>query len=103
MEVKDKDQRQAERSALLLEVTFEGAGVRAETRISDISVTGIYIETVSPVPVGSSLRLIFTLPDGHVIRTEGVVAHTQPQTGIGVRFTDLNAEDALHIGKFIRA
>jgi len=101
MEVNDKDQRRAQRSALLLEVTFEGAGVRTETRISDISVSGIYIETVSQVPLGSSLKLAFTLPDGHVVRTEGVVAHTQARTGIGVRFTDLDPEDELHIRKVI--
>jgi uncharacterized protein (TIGR02266 family) len=99
----DKEQRRAWRSALLLEVAYEGAGVRTETRISDISVTGVYIETVSPVPVGSTLTLTFTLPDGYAVNTVGVVVHSQPQTGIGVEFTNLKREDARRIRQFIRA
>jgi uncharacterized protein (TIGR02266 family) len=103
MRMTDKEQRRAWRSALLLEVTYEGAGVRAERRISDISVTGVYIETISPVPVGSNLKLTFTLPDGSTVNTAGVVVHSQPQTGIGVEFTDLKREDARRIRQFIRA
>jgi uncharacterized protein (TIGR02266 family) len=98
----DLEQRRAWRSPLLLEVTYEGAGVRAETRISDISVAGVYIDTVSPVPVGSSLDLTFTLPNGHVVHTKGLVVHSQPQMGIGVEFTDLDPEDARVIRESIR-
>jgi hypothetical protein len=102
-EMTDKEQRRAWRSELLLDVTYEGAGVRTETRISDISVTGVYIETLARVPVGSNLNLSFTLPDGYVINTAGVVVHCQPQSGIGVEFTSINREDAHHIRRFIRA
>jgi hypothetical protein len=86
-----------------LDVTFEGAGGRNETRISDISVTGVYVETLSPIAVGSNLKLTFTLPDGYLINTEGVVVHSQPRTGIGVEFTTLKREDARRIRQFIRA
>jgi uncharacterized protein (TIGR02266 family) len=103
MRVTDKEQRRAWRSALLLEVTYEGAGVRTETRISDISVTGVYIETMSRIPVGSNLDLTFTLPDGSSVNTKGVVVHIQPQAGIGVKFIDLKREDARRIRQFIRA
>jgi PilZ domain len=98
-----KEQRRAWRSQLLLEVTYEGAGVQTETRISDISVTGVYIEIMSAIPVGSNLKLTFTLPDGHAVHTEGVVVHSQPQTGVGVEFTTLKREDAHRIRQFIRA
>jgi uncharacterized protein (TIGR02266 family) len=103
MIVKDNEQRRAWRSPLPLDLTYEGAGGRTETRISDISVTGVYIETVSPVPVGSNLKLTFTLPDGYIIHTDGVVIHSQPQTGIGVKFINLDSEDARRIRQFIRA
>ena len=103
MKVKDDEQRRAWRSALLLDLTYEGAGVRTETRISDISVTGVYIETMSPVPVGSNLKLAFTLPNGYVVHADGVVVHRQPQTGIGVKFTNLDPNDARLIREFIRA
>jgi uncharacterized protein (TIGR02266 family) len=93
----DKEHRRAWRSSLVLEVKYEGAGVRAETRISDISATGVYIDTLSPPPVGSVLKLSFTLPDGHAVEAEGVVVHSQPRIGMGIEFTTLSPEDARHI------
>lgn len=103
MKVKDEEQRQAWRSPLRLELSFEGAGMRAETRISDISITGVYIETVSAIPVASNLKLAFTLPNGYVVNTEGIVVHSQPQTGVGVKFVNLDPNDARLIREFIRA
>jgi uncharacterized protein (TIGR02266 family) len=103
MIVKDNEQRRAWRSALLLELTYEGAGVRTETRISDISVKGVYIDTMTLIPVGSNLKLTFTLPDGYVVHAGGEVVHSQPQAGIGVKFVNLDPEDARRIREFIRA
>src|SRR5262245_25075919 len=45
----DNDKRRASRSGLLIEVKYEGAGVRAQTRISDISLTGVFVETLTPL------------------------------------------------------
>ena len=99
----DREKRGSSRNALLLEVRYEGAGVRAETRISDISDTGTYIDTISPLPVGSSLKLRFTLPGGHVIEAEGVVKNSQPQNGMGVQFINLNPDDRRRIRDLLRA
>lgn len=103
MRVKENEQRRAWRSQLRLRLTYEGAGVRTETRISDISVSGVFIDTPYSVPAGSNLKLTFTLPDGHIVHTNGQVIHHQPQSGIGVKFLDLASEDARRIRNFIRA
>ena len=103
MRVKENEQRRAWRSQLRLGLTYEGAGVRAATRISDISVAGVFIDTNSAVPAGSHLKLTFTLPDGHTVHTDGVVIHNQPRSGIGVKFLNLDPEDARRIRTFIRA
>ena len=90
----DRERRQTNRGELLTEVEYEGAGVRAQTRISDISLSGVFIDALSPLPVGAALKLMFTLPSGHQVVTEGVVAHSQAGIGMGVAFTSLTPEDA---------
>jgi uncharacterized protein (TIGR02266 family) len=93
------EKRQAGRASLLLEVKYEGPGVRAETRISDISETGVFIDAMSPIPIGAVLKLTFVLPNGRMIEVEGRVAHSQPRIGMGVEFLNLKPEDAQSISE----
>jgi len=86
-----------------MEVKYEGAGFRANTRISDISTTGVFIDAMSPLPIGSALKLSFTLPNGHAIVAEGRVAQSQPMIGMGVEFTSIADEDVLHIRELIHS
>ena len=99
----DSERRRAWRTGLVLDVWYEGESVRGETRISDLSITGAYIETITPLPVGTTFKLIFALPDSQVIETEGTVAHSQRGTGMGIRFTSLSPAQTNYIRQFIRA
>ena len=99
----DNDRRQSTRGTLYTEVEYEGAGIRAETRISDINLSGVFIDALSPLPVGAVLNLSFTLPGGQRVATEGVVVHSQPRIGMGVAFTSLKPEDAKLIQEAIEA
>lgn len=98
---KSTDNRHAGRATLLIEVKYEGSGVRANTRISDISETGIFVDSMSPLPVGANLELTFTLPNGHVVEAEGRVAHCQPRIGMGIEFSRLKPEDAAAISEAV--
>lgn len=97
----NKELRQSARVALFTEVQYEGAGIHAETRISDINLSGVFIDALSPLPVGAAVKLSFTLPGGQRIAAEGVVVHSQPSIGMGVKFTTLKAEDAALIQEAI--
>lgn len=97
------ERRKAWRSGLVLDVQFEGGGMRGRTRIADLSVRGAYIETVNPLAVGSIFNVTFTLPNGTVIETRATVAHSQPHQGMGVRFDFLSQEQANTIRQFIHA
>jgi len=99
----ESDRRQSKRAALLTEVQYEGAGIRAETRLSDISLSGVFIDALSPLPEGVALRMVFTLPGGQRVAADGVVVHSQPRIGMGVRFTNLTQEDAKLIQEAIDA
>jgi hypothetical protein len=77
----------------MTEVTYEGGGIRGDTRISDISTTGVFIDALTPLPAGSLVTLRFTLPGGHIVETSGKVVQSQPRIGMGVVFTSLSPED----------
>lgn len=93
------EKRETRRATLIIEVNYEGPGVRAETRISDISETGVFIDAMTPIPVGAVLKLTFTLPNGRLIEVDGRVAHSQPRIGMGVEFINLKPEDAQTISE----
>ena len=97
----DKEKRRAWRSEMLLEVRYEGAGVHANTRISDISARGVFIDSMTPLPVGSSIKLSFKLPSGNTIEAEGTVTQSQPRIGMGVEFTSIDPEDVKRIREII--
>ena len=90
----DSERRNSTRVALITEVQYEGAGILAETRLSDISLSGVFIDALSPLPEGATLKLTFDLPRGQRVTAEGVVVHSQPRIGMGVEFTNLKPEDA---------
>ncbi len=99
----DNERRHSTRGDLFTEVQYEGVGIHAETRISDINLSGVFIDALSPLPVGAVLKLFFTLPGGQRVTTEGIVVHCQPGIGMGVEFTGLKPEDAILIQETIDA
>jgi PilZ domain-containing protein len=97
----DKERRRSQRVPILVEVNYEGAGIRGQTRISDIGIYGVFVDTLSPLPAGAELSLSFTLPDGHVVEAVGIVVHSQPRIGMGINFTSAKEVDLEHIRRCI--
>lgn len=87
-----KERRTAKRISHICEVECEGAGVsRLNTRINDLSVTGVFIDSMTCFSVGSILKLKFRVRDV-LIETQGEVRYSMPQVGMGVRFINLRPE-----------
>lgn len=88
----DKDRRAAKRIAHICEVECEGAGIsRLSTRVNDLSMTGVFIDSMTCFPVGSILKLRFRVRNV-MIETDGEVRYSMPQVGMGVRFLNLKPE-----------
>ena len=84
-----------------VECTGVGMGVSPlNPRISDISTTGAFIDSMTVIPVGTQVKLTFQLA-GREIRAVAEVAHAMPQFGMGVRFVELSEEDRLAIAAFV--
>jgi hypothetical protein len=64
----------------------------ANTRLSDVSAEGAFVESVNELPVGTVLQLRFEV-GGRTVTVKGRIVQTMPQFGFGVQFTDVAPED----------
>jgi len=78
-----------------------GVGTR---RCSDLSIGGMYLETVSTFTVGETLPIRFKLQDSDpqpiTVRTR--VHYVHPNMGVGLAFVDLSPGDRDKIERFVR-
>ena len=95
--------RRAPRVPFPSEVECTGVGMGMSPlnpRISDLSTTGAFIDSMTYLPVGARVKLTFQIA-GREISADAEVAHAMPQFGMGVRFVELSEEDRLTIGAFV--
>jgi len=87
-----EERRAFTRILFIKEVEVVGVGVR---RCSDISVGGIYLENVSPFPVGTVLKLRFKIrdTDRSSIEVEARVQYAHEGLGMGLVFVSISPED----------
>lgn len=97
------DKRANKRVSFPCEVECSGVGVGLSPlnpRISDISLTGAFIDSMVTLPEGTMVRLKFSLPS-LVVSCTGVVMHEMPQFGMGVRFVELTPEQQAAINEIV--
>src|SRR5215469_1140942 len=81
-------------------VYWESGNRRDVSRVRDISMRGLFIETPKPMIKGASTSLYFLVQDGQ-IRADAVVCHTSAGIGQGLKFTAVNVEDARHLASLV--
>ena len=62
------------------------------SRVRDMSMGGLFIETEDPKTAGTLTRLHFLVQEGQ-IRADAVVRHAKSGIGLGLRFTALSEQD----------
>lgn len=95
------DRRQFARHPCRMEsrVSVEGGSAGLTGKITDISLGGCYVETLSPLPSETSVRLFFEL-DGAVLEPTGRVCSTQIGMGMGIAFTSMTPAEFEALRKF---
>jgi hypothetical protein len=83
------EHRRDERVSLVLDVRWEGLSGKYAARISDISLSGCYVESLGQVSVGEAVSFEIQLPTGRWMPLSGVVVHHLAHLGFGVQFTGL--------------
>lgn len=88
------DKRQHPRQTIEADVTFQIAGAaRISARCRDVSLGGMFIETPTPPPYGTPVRVFMWLP-GHrgEVTIEATVRWAKPD-GMGVQFGVMGARE----------
>jgi hypothetical protein len=102
----DPDEKRASpRVSYPCEVDCSGVGIGMSPlnpRISDLSATGAFVDSMVTLPAGTAVRLKFSLPS-LVVDCTGQVVHEMPQFGMGVRFVDLTPEQQVAIEEVVQA
>jgi FtsP/CotA-like multicopper oxidase with cupredoxin domain len=60
--------------------------------VRNMSMGGLFIETLQPRPTGTVTRLDFLVAEGQ-IRADAIVRHAKPGSGLGLKFTALSEQD----------
>ena len=81
--------------------TIDGTATPVAARMSDLSATGAFLDSMNGLPPGTKLALRFKAgPQELSVAAE--VVHTMPSFGMGVRFLDLSDEGRAAIEALIR-
>jgi hypothetical protein len=82
-----------------LEIRTDGSEFPLRGATSDLSLTGCYVETIFPLPIGTELELKLQL-DGTLLILGSVVT-SDPQVGNGIQFNKMLPEDIEELRAFL--
>ncbi len=82
-------------------VAWQGSGQRFVSRVSNLSLGGVFIPTPEPPPVGTVVKLFFEVPGGEA-RARAVVRRTLPGRGMGVEFTNMGYQDRARLQQLLK-
>ena len=101
MTTPEKDRRSSPRlkQRVPLELYVDGSDSPIRGATADLSLTGCYVETIFPLPKGTSLELKLQL-DSTLLLLATVVT-CDPQVGNGIQFTRMLPEDIAELRTFL--
>jgi hypothetical protein len=74
------------------EIVELSSGARFSTRTTDLSPGGCFVDTLTPFPVGSQVRVTVFKDNSH-FETRGSVVYSQGGLGMGIAFNELEPKD----------
>jgi hypothetical protein len=72
------------------ELTVPATGARTEAGTTDLGANGCFLDTPNPLPAGTIINIQIVY-EGQVFKAGGVVAHSHPNIGMGVKFIALES------------
>ncbi len=82
-------------------IAWEGSRRGDISRVSSLSLGGLFIDADDPAPAGDKLRVQFDIPTG-TVRGQAVVRRSVKGKGMGVEFTELPAASRLGIIELLK-
>ena len=85
----EAERPRSRREIFFTEASIEGKSPSEQSRLTDIGLDGVFIDTISPLPVGTLLRLSFGVGQEKYVTTQGIVVQSMPSIGMGIQFAGL--------------
>lgn len=85
-----EEKRAHPRVETFLTVRWDGSTTNTDVRISDLSLGGCFVDTVTEALEGETVTLQILLPSNEWLDIQGVVVHHHRRFGFGLRFEDLD-------------
>ena len=82
------DRRREERLEVCLDAVWDGKSGNYTARVTDLSESGCYVDTLGEAGTGEIVHFKLQLPGGDWLDLAGEVAHTTPPLGFGMRFVE---------------
>jgi PilZ domain len=82
------------------EVADIATGARFSTRTTDLGPGGCFVDTLSPLPIGSQVHV--SVRKGQTLfQCEGTVVYSQDGLGMGIEFESLDATQQQHLATWL--
>jgi hypothetical protein len=102
--VSPQSRRRWERHKISVVLALHDERVTTPMRLTatDISASGCYVETISPLPIGTSLKVDLWIAS-EKITTRSFVRTSDPGLGMGIEFMGLKPEDQQRFQEYLKA
>jgi hypothetical protein len=84
-----------------MSIAWQGTRQQDVSRISSLSLSGLFIEATHPAPAGDTLQLQFDIPGG-AVRGQAVVRRSVTGQGMGVEFTALPEGSQVRLNELLQ-
>ncbi len=95
------DRREYHRARFFADVEIERGSQRFRTRISDITLDGMLIETAEPFAPGTEFHARVFLPDGSPLEVDCIAKRVVEGVGMGVVFDELEPAQNARLRKLV--
>lgn len=101
-EASGRERRRDPRYPLIAEarVTDIGSGTEFKVRISELSISGCYLDFLNPIPDGTDIVVKISRDNG-VFETTAKVVYNHPGMGLGIRFVDTKPTQQIILSRWI--
>ena len=89
----ENERREDKRASVSIQAWWEGQSGRHEARVSDLSMGGCFIDTLSRAEIGEVIVFAIKQPDGKWLELRGQVASVDAHVGFSLAFTYLTEDE----------
>jgi hypothetical protein len=98
----ENERREDKRASVSIQAWWEGQSGRHEARVSDLSMGGCFIDTLSKAELGEVIVFAIKRPDGKWLQLRGQVASVDEHVGFSLAFTYLTEDEQRALAPLIK-